>query len=931
MIPLSYAQRRLWFIHRLEGPNAAYNMPFVLRLTGDLDRDALGVALRDVIGRHEVLRTVFPVEGGEPYQRVLSMAELEWELSVVEVAHGELWEAVRQAEAYAFDLAGEVPIRAWLFVAGPREQVLVVVTHHIAADGWSMGPLARDVSLAYEARRCGRAPGWEPLAVQYADYTLWQRELLGGEDEPDSLLARQIGYWREALDGIPEELDLPYDRPRPAVASSRGIRVPVTVPAEVHRRLAEIARAERATLFMTLQAALAVLLSKLGAGRDIPIGSAHAGRTDQALHDLVGFFVNTLVLRADLSGDPTFREVLGRVRAAGLGALAHQDVPFERLVEELAPSRSAARHPLFQVMFNLQNNAGATLELAGLRAGEEDQAAQASSAKFDLTLNVDETFDEQGTPAGLRGWLTVAADLFDAGTAERLAQWWTRVLSVVAGDPAVRLSGVQVLGARERKLVVEDWNPKGTPVPAPSVAAVFEAQAARSPEAVAVVHGGLEVSYAELDARANRLANYLIRQGVGPESVVGLCLPQGAEMIAAILAVWKAGAAYLPIDPEQPAERTAFMLADSAAALLLTGGGLPAGPVRAVSLDDPETAALLAGLPGTVPGVAADPRTPAYVIYTSGSTGLPKGVAVTHGALANYASATPARVGWDEPGRAYALLQGQATDLGNTALLASLVSGGRLHIVEAQQVTDPAAVAAYLAEHRIDHLKAVPSHLAALGAGGLARVLPGRSLVLGGEAAAPEWVARLLEAAGERAVFNHYGPTETTIGVVTARLVRERVASGVVPIGRPIANTRVFVLDEWLSPVPVGAAGELYVAGMGLARGYVGRAGLTGERFVACPFGGPGERMYRTGDRVRWTADGELVFLSRVDDQVKIRGFRVEPGELRAAVLEHPGVDQAAVVVREDRPGDKRLVAYVVPRGDGAGLADSVRHFTTGR
>ncbi|GAA3089119.1 amino acid adenylation domain-containing protein [Nonomuraea salmonea] len=931
MIPLSFAQRRLWFIHRLEGPNAAYNLPFVLRLTGDLDRDALAVALRDVIARHEVLRTVFPVEGGEPYQRILSMDELAWELPVVEVDPGALDGAVAEAKGCAFDLAREVPIRAWLFVAGPGEQVLVVVTHHIAADGWSMGPLARDLSAAYEARAAGRAPAWEPLPVQYADYTLWQRELLGAEDDPGSVLARQIGFWRETLDGIPEELDLPYDRPRPAVSSNRGVRVPVTIPADVHRRLTEIARTERATLFMTLQASLAVLLAKLGAGRDIPIGSAHAGRTDQALNDLVGFFVNTLVLRADLSGDPTFREMLGRVRAASVAGLAHQDVPFERLVEELAPSRSLSRHPLFQVMLNLQNNAAATLELAGVRAGEEDDAAQASSAKFDLTLNMDETTDEQGAPAGLRGWLTVAADLFDADTAERLARWWTRVLTAVAGDPAVRLSGVRVLGARERDRLVKEGSPQGTPVAAPSVAALFEAQTARTPEAVAVTHAGTEVSYAELDARANRLAHHLIGHGVGPESVVGLCLPQGTEMIAAILAVWKAGAAYLPIDPEQPGERIAYMLADSAAALVLTRGGSPAWPVRTLALDDPETAAQLAGEPGTAPGRPADPRNPAYVIYTSGSTGLPKGVAVTHGALANYASAVPPRLGWDEPGRAYALLQGQATDLGNTALLAALVSGGRLHVLDADQVTDPAAVAAGLAEQRIDHFKAVPSHLAALGTSGLERVLPGRSLVLGGEAGAPEWVARLLAAAGDRPVFNHYGPTETTIGVVTTRLDPGRVAAGVVPIGRPIANTRVFVLDEWLSPVPVGAAGELYVAGAGVARGYVNRAGLTGERFVACPFGGPGERMYRTGDRVRWTPDGELVFVSRVDDQVKIRGFRVEPGEVRAVVLEHPGVAQAAVVVREDRPGDKRLVAYVVPAGDPEDLAGSVRRFVADR
>ncbi|MCH0561450.1 non-ribosomal peptide synthetase, partial [Streptomyces sp. MUM 16J] len=937
-VPLSFAQRRLWIIGQLEGPSATYNIPMALRLRGAVDAAALDAALRDVIGRHEVLRTVFAVADGEPYQQILDADRLPWSLRTAEGAPADVDALVAEAAGYAFDLAADLPVQAWLWTVAPDEHVLVVVVHHIAGDGWSTGPLARDLSVAYEARCAGRAPEWEPLPVQYADYALWQRELLGDESDPDSLITRQVEYWRETLAGAPEELPLPFDHPRPAVATHRGHTAALAVPAEVHARLLDVARAEGVTTFMVLQAALAVLLSRLGAGTDIPIGSAHAGRTDVALDDLVGCFVNTVILRADVSGNPSFTDVLSRVREAGLAGVAHQDVPFDRLVEELAPARSLARHPLFQTVLTMQNTIEAVLDLGAV--GARRMPAGFTSAKFDLDVLVAEEFDAQGAPAGFHGTITVAADLFDARTAYRIAAAWAHVLDVLTADPQQRIADVEVLEEAERRRVLVEWNDTAVEPVAGSVVGLFEAQVVRSPQAVAVVAGGVEVSYAELDARANRLARYLVGQGVGAESVVGLCLPRGVETIVAILAVWKAGAGYLPVDPEQPTERIAFMLTDTRAVLLLSTEDivdeLPAGKVRAVAVDDPLVMMQLAMEPQEAPDVRSAADELAYVIYTSGSTGRPKGVAITHGALANYVATVPGRIGLGGEGDQYALLQAQATDLGNTVVFASLVSGGTLHVLDEDAVTDPVAVAGHLAEHRIDHLKVVPSHLAALGAaGGLAPVLPAGSVVLGGEAAAPAWVRELVSvAAGTgRRVFNHYGPTETTIGVATAALTPEQVADGVVPIGSPVANTRLYVLDAALRPVAPGVAGELYVAGAQLARGYVRRPALTAERFVASPYDA-GARMYRTGDRARWTADRQIVYLGRADDQVKVRGFRIEPGEVQPVLAAHPLVEQAAVVAREDTPGDTRLIAYLVPlddEADEAALSAAVRQFAAQR
>ncbi|MER5438807.1 amino acid adenylation domain-containing protein, partial [Streptomyces sp. NPDC002790] len=938
--PLSFAQRRLWFLAQLEGPSPTYNTTAAIRLTGGLDIPVLAAALRDVIARHEPLRTVYPTADGEPFQRILDMQDLEsWDLAVRHVDAAGAAEAVTRATRRAFDLAEEVPFRASLLRVAEDEHVLVLVLHHIASDGWSLAPLGRDVSAAYTARARGEAPAWTPLPVQYVDYALWQRELLGDESDPDSLLATQIEYWRRTLAGAPQELTLPTDRPRPAVPSRRGHRVPFQVGAEIHQRLVDLARAEGVTSFMALQAALAVLLSRLGAGHDIPIGIPVAGRADATLHDLVGSFVNTLVIRTDLSGDPEFREVLAQVRETSLGALAHQDVPFERLVEELVETRSLGRHPLFQVMLTVQNVERAELDLPGVHmasAGTSDvDTAAAPAARHDLHFTVGETFDDQGRPAGLRALVTLAEDLFHAETAHRMAAWFVRVLETVTETANTPLHAIQVLDAHERHRLIHQWNDTAATGPRPALTSLFLDQVAATPDATALVADGTEVTYRELDASADRLARHLRALGVADESVVGLCVPRGIQMITAILGVWKAGAAYLPLDAQLPPERLAFMVDDSGARVVLVDQdsdpasfAAPAG-VPVATIDEALHPADPTGPEPAAPVVTA-PAGLAYVMYTSGSTGAPKGVAVTHGALANYVASVSERLDWTGEGARYGLLQPQVTDLGNTVVFASLATGGQLHVLDAEAVTDPVAVSAYLREHRIDHVKAVPSHLAALAAdAGTGAVLPARSLVLGGEAAPAAWTRDLVAAAAERRVFNHYGPTETTIGVATAELSPAALAEGVVPIGTPIANTRLFVLDDALAAVPTGVVGELYVAGAALARGYVGRRALTAERFVACPHG-VGERMYRTGDLVKRTADGDLVFVGRADTQVKIRGYRVEPGEVEAVLVQHPAVSRAAVIARADGASGDRLVAYVVLAEGASGTRD-LREFVAAR
>ncbi|MFE1288250.1 amino acid adenylation domain-containing protein [Streptomyces sp. NPDC058751] len=910
MIPLSFAQRRLWFVDRFEGPSPTYNGAFALRLTGRLDVDALRAALADVVDRHEVLRTVI-VEGddGVPHQRVLASGENPFALTVTDVTEQDLTAAIEETATATFDLAADVPLRARLLRGAPDEHTLVVVAHHIAVDGESFGPLFRDLTTAYAARAQGRAPHWEPLAVQYADYTLWQREVLGEESDPDSLSARQLAYWEKALAGLPQPLALPTDRPRPRVMSPEGDRIPFLLEPGLLRAVEELAAAADTTVSMVMHSALAVLLHHLGCGDDLSIGAPITDRTDEELRDLVGFFVNTWVLRVDLAGAPTFRDLLDQVRDRSLAAYDNQDMPFERLVELLNPHRSTAYNPFFQVMLSWQPPVP-PLQLPGL--GVHVERLETGTAKFDLFFDL--LPDDTG---GARCRLEYATSLFDQDTATAIAQRFVRVLGRLVADPDRAVATVDVLDTAEREqLLAPSRDTAAAPAPA-TIPQLFESQAARTPDAPALVCGERTLTYRELDERANAVAFELIRAGAGPEDLVALALPRTEDLVTGLLGILKSGAGYVPLDPQYARGRARSVLAEAAPRFAVTDTAtwreIPANDIEAVvRLDLRTTWEPAAGAPDdTTRSAPLTPDNLAYVMYTSGSTGKPKGAAITHRGVTDGVRELVDVLGAQDGRR---MLAGTSVnfDVSVFELLTTLTTGGTAEIVDN-------ALALAERESWDGHiLSGVPSVIGEL-TGHLGKAPGVHTVVLAGDVLPGRLVHQIRQALPKARIINSYGQSESFYATAFALPPEQQWPDGdVAPIGTPLGNMRAYVLGPGLAPVPAGAVGELYVAGTCLGRGYHGRPALTAERYLADPYGPAGERMYRTGDLARRNARGQLECVGRSDGQVKVRGFRIETAEVEAAITQHPGISEAVVISREVPAGGKHLVAYVVHTGEGA-------------
>ncbi|OSC35308.1 non-ribosomal peptide synthetase, partial [Mycobacterium decipiens] len=903
-LPLSFAQRRLWFIEQTVGSTPIYNIPLALRLTGDLDVEALRAAIGDVIERHESLRTQFICDQGTPYQQVLTADEYEPVFAVIDVSDEEqLANQISNAAGDPFDLATEIPIRAELLKLSPVEHVLVVVIHHIAADGASMTAFFSDLVRAYTARNEGYKPQWSPLALQYGDYTLWQQEFLGSHDDSASVLSRQLAYWHSELTGAPEETMLPFDRPRPTQQSFAGDVVHFVVDTHLQDQVKQLAQRCEATASMVYQAAVAVLLHKLGAGDDLTIGGLSSGRTDAALSELVGFFVNTWVLRVQTTENPSFTEILAQVRQKALAAYNHQDVPFEHVVQRLNPTRSTAHHPLFQVTFALQNTPLPTMKFPGLWT--QPIPTRPHGAKFDLQIEIVAPQQPPGRPPQpLPASIEYSTDVFDHDTVTTIVDYYLHILTELTADPERRLSSIGLLDEAAHALI-DEWGNRAVLTHASSktrasIPALFAAQVRGTPDAVALTFEGNSCSYRELDEVSNRLAHLLADQGIGPGDVVGLLFERCAEAIVAILAVLKTGAAYLPIDPSHPQARVDFMIDDATPAAVITRAELASRLDRTdlaiIDVDNPTIKTSYPSHPLPVP--TADNI--AHIIYTSGTTGTPKGVAITHHNITQLIAAPTSFA--PAAGQTVTQCHSYAFDLSAFEIWGALLHGARLVVIPESITRSPTDFHALLVSEKAGMLVQTPSAATVLSPEGLEST----ALVVGGEACPTEVVDRW---AGGRVMVNQYGPTETTMYVSMSAPLTP--GSGTAPIGRPVAGAALFVLDRWLRPVPAGVVGELYVAGTGVGSGYWHRSVLTASRFVACPFGGAGTRMYRTGDLVRWGADGQLQYLGRADDQVKIRGHRIEPAEIATTLTELDGVEQAVVIARQDRPGDKRLVAYV--------------------
>ncbi len=915
-LPLSFAQQRLWFIDQLEPGSPLYSIPVALRVEGPLAAAVLARCLGEIVRRHEALRTVFATFEGSPVQVIQPPAL--FRLPVVDLSglperrhEATALALAREEAARPFDLARGPLLRGVLLRLDGEDHVAALTMHHIASDGWSIGILVREVGTLYAAFAEGRPSPLTELPVQYADYAVWQRSWLHGE-----ALESEISFWRRQLAGLPSLLSLPTDRPRPAVQSTRGATRPVRLPAELTRQAQALSRREGATLFMVLLAGFQALLARYSGQQDLAVGTPVAGRNRVEIEGLIGFFLNTLVLRGDLTDQPSFRELLGRVRETALAAHLHQDVPFERLVQDLTAERSLAYAPLFQAMLILQNAPVAALEIQGLRL--RPAGGTGTTAKVDLTL----AFEEHD--GGLRGTVEHATALFDAATIDRLVVHYECLLAASLAAPERRTSELSLLTGAERHQLLAEWSDTAVRLPEGLlVHDLFAAQAARTPDAPAATFAGEILSYAELDARADRLARRLRGLGCGPESRVGVALERSLDLVAALLGVLKAGAAYVPLDPDYPRKRLALVLEDAAPQVLITEtrllAALPPAPGAVLCLDGKAV-----GDPSTTPvdrdrgePVPCDDRQLAYVLYTSGSTGRPKGVGVPHQALVNFLASMRRAPGFSAGERLLAVTS-LAFDIAALEIFLPLTTGGCVEVASRAEAADGVLLAARLHASGAGVLQATPATWRMLLDAGWTGD-PSLLALCGGEALPRELATSL--ARQTRELWNLYGPTETTVWSAAARIGPDEAGS--VSIGRPIANTRIHLLDRELQAVPLGVPGELWIGGTGVARGYLGRPDLTAERFLPDPFATerdePGGRLYRTGDLARHLPGGMEV-LGRIDHQVKIRGFRIELGEIEAALAAQTGVHEAVVVVREGR-----LVAYVTGDATAGTLRQALR------
>ena len=941
-IPLSYAQQWMWFLNRFDAASAVNNIPLAVRLSGRLDVDALRAAARDLTERHEVLRTIYPDIDGEGFQVVLEVTDARAvpELPVTSATTSELFDLITAEMLAGFDVTVAPPVRLRLLQLDESEYVLVCVVHHIAADGFSLGPLASDLMASYSERVRGGRPEWSPLPVQYADYTIWQRETLGSEYDPESVFAQQIEFWRNELAALPEQLDLPADRPRPTTASNTGAVVTFDIDPDMHARLEKLAHEHNSTLFMVVHAALAVLLARLSGTRDIAIGTPVAGRGEAALDDLIGMFVNTLVLRTEIDPAMTFDQLLRAVRKVDVAAFGHADVPFERLVELLDPARSAARHPFFQVMLVFQNLAHAELELPGLTVSAVEHTVP--MAKFDLQLEMAEN-----TPArGMSATFTYATDLFDAATVQDFADRFLRVLSAIAADSEAVLGDIDLLAPGERELVLHEWNSAGANVPDVTLVDLIQAQARRRPNAIAIRFGDIALSFGELQRRANQVARALMARGAGPEALVAVAVGRSEQLPIALLGVLTAGAGYLPIDITNPAQRLEFVLTDAQPICVLTTsdllGDIPATDVAVVLLD--ETAGF-----GESPITDIErtsrlrPDNLAYVIYTSGSTGVPKGVGVAHRNVVELFANTQLMFEFDETD-VWTLFHSFAFDFSVWELWCALANGGTVVVVDYLTSRSPEQFRDLLIREQVTVLNQTPSAFFQLAEADRAShagdqgKLALRYVVFGGEALDLRQLRRWYErhAFDTPWLVNMYGITETTVHVSFLALDEQLAENPASAIGRALPGLETFVLDDRLHPAPVGVAGEIYVSGAQLSRGYLGQPGLAATRFVANPFGAKGSRIFRTGDLGRWAGFGghaNLEYVGRSDQQVQLRGFRIELGEIESALLRCAGVSQAVVLVRSDQHAGDRLIGYVVAEAgsqiDGAELRTVIAEFLT--